>query len=101
MADGQSSAITTASYIMVSSVLSQPNTPEGYPDTWGKYTTMDEIAVADYEMDQEMTTVVVEVDLHLYGMKVLLEMFQAVIQFLLVYKCIILHIQQVQDEETV
>ena len=33
--DGQSSAITTASYIMVSSVLSQPNNPEGYPDTWG------------------------------------------------------------------
>ena len=56
VADGQSSAITTASYIMVSSVLSQPNNPEGYPDTWGKYTTMDGIAVADYEMDQEMTT---------------------------------------------
>ena len=29
--DGESSAITTASYIMVASVLSQPNNPEGYP----------------------------------------------------------------------
>lgn len=56
VADGQSSAITTSSYIMVSSVLSQPNNPEGYPDTWGKYTTTEGIAVADYEMDPEMTT---------------------------------------------
>ena len=56
VADGQSSAITTASYIMVSSVLSQPNNPEGYPDTWGKYTQFEGTATADYEMDPEMTT---------------------------------------------
>ena len=53
---GKSSAITTASYIMMSSVLSQPNNPEGYPDTWGQYTQFEGTAIADYEMDQEMTT---------------------------------------------
>jgi hypothetical protein len=54
--EGKSSAITTASYIMMSSVLSQPNNPEGYPDTWGQYTQFEGTAIADYEMDQEMTT---------------------------------------------
>ena len=53
--DGESSAITTASYIMVASVLSQPNNPEGYPAEWGKYTQSYGTAVADYEMDPEMT----------------------------------------------
>ena len=53
--DGKNSAITTASYILISSVLSQPNNPEGYPSTWGKYTTIDGYATADYEMDPEMT----------------------------------------------
>ena len=53
--DGESSAITTASYIMVASVLSQPNNPEGYPAEWGKYTDKYGTAVADYEMDPEMT----------------------------------------------
>ena len=54
--EGKSSAITTASYIMMSSVLSQPNNPEGYPYTWGQYTQFEGTAIADYEMDQEMTT---------------------------------------------
>ncbi|MBO4315625.1 MAG: CotH kinase family protein [Prevotella sp.] len=49
------SAISTASYIFMASVLSQPNNPKGYPDTWGRYTTIDGTAVADYEMDPEMT----------------------------------------------
>ena len=53
--DGKSSAITTASYIMVASVLNQPNNPEGYPAEWGKYTDKYGTAVADYEMDPEMT----------------------------------------------
>ena len=48
--------ITTATYIFVDDVLLQSNTPEGYPDTWGSYTTIDGIATADYEMDPEMTT---------------------------------------------
>lgn len=53
--DGASSAITTASYILVSSVLSQPNNPVGYPTEWGQYAEISGTAKADYEMDPEMT----------------------------------------------
>lgn len=53
---GKSSGITTSSYIMVSSVLSQPNNPEGYPATWGKFSQEVGTAIADYEMDPDMTT---------------------------------------------
>ena len=54
--DGQlTSTITTASYLFVSSVLSQPNNPQGYPSTWGYYTQISGTAIADYEMDPEMT----------------------------------------------
>lgn len=49
------SPITTASYLFLSSFLSQPNNPEGYPDKWGKYTQRSGTAKADYEMDPEMT----------------------------------------------
>ena len=52
---GECSAITTASYIFTHSVLSQPNDPEGYPAEWGKYTQFKGTAIADYEMDPEMT----------------------------------------------
>ena len=52
---GNSSAITTASYVFVTSVLNQPNNPEGYPAEWGHYTQFSGTAVADYEMDPEMT----------------------------------------------
>ena len=50
------STITTASYIFISSVLSQSDTPANYPDTWGAFSQIDGIAPADYGMDQEMTT---------------------------------------------
>ena len=49
------SPVATASYLFTSSVLSQSNTPEGYPSTWGKYTILSGTATADYEMDPEMT----------------------------------------------
>ena len=49
------SSVTTASYILMSSVLNQPNDPEGYPSQWGKYTQIEGYAIADYEMDPEMT----------------------------------------------
>ena len=49
------SSVATASYIFVSSVLSQPNNPTGYPDSWGQYTQINGTAKADYEMDPEMT----------------------------------------------
>ena len=48
--------IATATYIFVDDVLQQSNTPQGYPDTWGRYTTIAGTAIADYEMDPEMTT---------------------------------------------
>ena len=49
------SSSSTASYIFMASVLSQSNNPEGYPSTWGKYSEIDGTAIADYEMDPEMT----------------------------------------------
>ena len=49
------SPVATATYIFVSSVLNQPNNPEGYPAKWGKYSQITGTAVADYEMDPEMT----------------------------------------------
>ena len=49
------SASTTASYIFIASVLNQTNDPEGYPSTWGRYTQFKGTAIADYEMDPEMT----------------------------------------------
>ena len=49
------SASSTASYIFIASVLNQTNDPEGYPSTWGRYTQVKGTAIADYEMDPEMT----------------------------------------------
>lgn len=46
----------TSSYIYPHSVLSQSNSPEGYPDTWGKYCEISGTAPADYEMDPEITS---------------------------------------------
>ena len=54
--DGEvASEVSTASYILMKSVISQPNNPEGYPKEWGDYTQMQGTAKADYEMDPEMT----------------------------------------------
>lgn len=52
------SPVGTASYIFVNSVLNQSNNPAGYPAEWGYYTDVNrwERAIADYEMDQEMTS---------------------------------------------
>lgn len=52
------SPVGTASYIFVNSVLNQSNNPAGYPAEWGFYTDVNrwERAIADYEMDQEMTS---------------------------------------------
>ena len=49
------SPVTTATYFFVNSVLNQQNNPEGYPAKWGKYSQITGTAVADYEMDPEMT----------------------------------------------
>ena len=50
------SPVATATYIFVNSVLNQSNNPEGYPAKWGKYSQIEGTAVADYEMDPEMTS---------------------------------------------
>ena len=49
------SPVATATYIFVSSVLTQPNDPKDYPSEWGSYTQIWGTAIADYEMDPEMT----------------------------------------------
>ena len=49
------SPVATASYLFVNSVLKQGNSPTGYPAEWGNYTQIWGTAVADYEMDPEMT----------------------------------------------
>ncbi len=53
--DARLSFVATATYLFVDDILKQGNSPEGYPDTWGRYTTISGTAVADYEMDPEMT----------------------------------------------
>ena len=55
-ADGSCSPVATATYLFVNSVLSQSNTPNGYPKEWGAYTDIWGTAIADYEMDPEMTS---------------------------------------------
>ena len=56
VAGGQlSSSVATSTYIFVSSVLTQPELPEGYPAQWGRYTQQRGTAIADYEMDPELT----------------------------------------------
>lgn len=45
----------TATYLFLDDVLKQDNTPEGYPAEWGEYATRSGTAIADYEMDPEMT----------------------------------------------
>ena len=50
------SDVATASYIFPSTILAQPAAPEGYPTTWGKYSSISGTAQADYEMDPELTS---------------------------------------------
>ena len=50
------SAVTTASYLFIDDILSQSNSPEGYPSQWGPYATISGTAKADYEMDPEIVS---------------------------------------------
>ena len=54
--DVRCSDVVTSSYIFPASVLEQSGVPEGYPTTWGKFTTTSGTAPADYEMDPELTS---------------------------------------------
>ncbi|MBQ8361404.1 MAG: CotH kinase family protein [Bacteroidaceae bacterium] len=47
--------VSTSTYIFLEDVINQGNNPTGYPSEWGKYATRSGRAVADYEMDPEMT----------------------------------------------
>ena len=51
------SDVATASYVFPASLLAQRNKPYGYPQYWGKYCQITGTAIADYEMDPEMTAV--------------------------------------------
>ena len=53
--DAVTSNVTTATYIFVSSVLSQQGTPSGYPELWGPYCQISGTAKADYDMNPAMT----------------------------------------------
>ena len=55
MPDNTWSDVSTASYIFPSSLLTQGNSPNGYPAYWGKYCQISGTAIADYEMDPEIT----------------------------------------------
>lgn len=48
------SDITSQTYLFISDILKQPNNLPGYPSTWGPYTGIQGMAIADYEMDQEI-----------------------------------------------
>ena len=50
------SGIATASYIFPADVLEQPALPDGYPETWGYFSSGGGVAPADYEMDPELTS---------------------------------------------
>ncbi|MBN1481594.1 T9SS C-terminal target domain-containing protein [candidate division KSB1 bacterium] len=49
------SAPMTHTYLFLDDVLAQPNDPPGYPDEWGPYTAIAGTAIADYEMDPDIT----------------------------------------------
>ena len=49
------SSITTATYLFLNDVINQSNNPPGYPLKWGPYTAIEDTAIADYEMDPEIT----------------------------------------------
>lgn len=52
--EGEASNITTCSYLFPFDILYQTEHPEGYPDTWGRFLTIDSEAPADYGMDVNM-----------------------------------------------
>lgn len=58
ISDGNNAApvsdVATASYLFVSSILSQSEHPQGYPSVWGPFICIPGNAPADYGMDQEL-----------------------------------------------
>ena len=54
-AEGKVYEVATATYLFADKVMQQPANPAGFPSTWGDYCELWGTAVADYEMDPEMT----------------------------------------------
>lgn len=54
MKAGSVSRATTHTYIFPATVKNQPKLPEGYPDNWGSFASIEGTAPADYEMDPEI-----------------------------------------------
>ncbi len=49
------SASVTHTYLFLNDVITQSNNPPGYPAEWGPYTAISGTAIADYEMDPDIT----------------------------------------------
>lgn len=49
------SKTSTSTFIFPEKVKHQPANPEGYPEFWGAFTQIDGVAIADYEMDPEIS----------------------------------------------
>ena len=52
--DNSVSKTITRTYLFPDDIIRQPNDPEGYPDEWAPFTSINGIAPGDYEMDPEM-----------------------------------------------
>jgi len=49
------SSVATQTFVFLNDVIHQPNNPAGYPTLWGEYCELTGTAIADYEMDLEIT----------------------------------------------
>jgi hypothetical protein len=56
------SVVNTGTYLFIEDILKQSNTPAGYPAKWGKYESLPDSAIADYEMDTEIVSVQANAD---------------------------------------
>jgi hypothetical protein len=56
------STVNTSTYLFIEDVLKQSNSPVGYPSIWGKYESIADSAIADYEMDPEIVGVQANAD---------------------------------------
>ena len=56
------SIVNTSTYLFMEDILKQSNTPAGYPSKWGKYESIPDSAIADYEMDPEILNVQANAD---------------------------------------
>ena len=50
------SKVVTSTYLFTQHILAQADHPDGFPDTWGPFTTSSDTTMADYGMDPELTS---------------------------------------------